>query len=148
MAVSPLLLEPAEQAPQFGPQYRFVFEAGEQRLDAVEEHAFGADRIHGMAEADEEGLQVVLAGLLDQAPLEVDVIDRQLLLRDQRGHVEPERGDVGGEFVGGFLEGETDAGLVEFRGAADEEFHAEQRLAAAGAAADEGGPSAWEGRRA
>ena len=47
------LLEPAEQAPKFGPQDRFVFESGEQGLDAVEQHPLGADRIHGMTEPDE-----------------------------------------------------------------------------------------------
>ena len=141
-AVSAVLLEPAEQAAQLGAQYGFVFEAGEQRLDAVEEHALGADGIDGVAEPDEQAFEVVLAGLLDLAAFEVDVIDQQLLPGDEGGQVEAERSDIGGEFVGGFLEGETDAGLVELHGAADEEFHAKQRLAAAGGAADERGPSA------
>ncbi len=134
-------LEPSEQAPQFGAQNRFIFEPGEQSLDAVEEHPFGSDRIHGMTEPDEQRLQVVLAGLLDQAPFEIDVIDGQLLLRDQGGQVEPERGHIAGEFLGGFFKRDADARLAEFRCSADQEFHAEQRLAATGAAADQSGPS-------
>jgi hypothetical protein len=94
-----------------------------------------------MTKAYEEGLQVVVASLLDQAPFQIDVIDYKLLPRDERGHVEAERGHVGGEFVFGFLEGETHAGLVEVYGPADEEFRAEQRFATAGGAAEKGGPS-------
>jgi hypothetical protein len=36
-------LEPPEEAAKLGTQYRFVVEAGEQGLQAIEEHAVGAD---------------------------------------------------------------------------------------------------------
>ena len=45
--------------------------SGEQSLDAVQQHAFGADRIHGVTQPDEQGFQIVLAGLLDQAPFQI-----------------------------------------------------------------------------
>ena len=99
-------------------------------------------RVDGVAQADEQAFEVVLAGLLDLAALDVDVVDQQLLLLGQIVQVEAERADVLGQLLGGLLEGHEDAGLAELGGAADEELHREQGLAAAGAAADERGPAA------
>ena len=65
-----------------------------------------------MIEADEQALEVVLAGLLDLAAVDVDVVDDQLLLRDQRRQVEAERGHVLGELVGVLLEAHQHAGFV------------------------------------
>jgi hypothetical protein len=48
------------------------------------------------------------------------VVDRQLLAGDQVVHVETERSYVGGQFPGAFLKRQTDAGLIELRGAADQ----------------------------
>ena len=45
----------------------------------VQHHALGADLVDHRVEADEQPFQVVLAGLLDLAALDVDVIDRHLL---------------------------------------------------------------------
>ena len=70
------------------------------------------------------------------------VVNQQFLLRHQPRHVEPQRRDVGREVLGCFLEGHEHAGLAELRRAAHEEFHRHQRLAAAGAAADQCRPSA------
>ena len=46
------------------------------------------------------------------------------------------------QFLGGFFKGDEDAGLVVSRGAANQEFHGEQSLACAGAAANESGTAA------
>src|SRR5262249_47986925 len=89
-----------------------------------------------------KGYQVVLAGLLDLAPLDVNIIHQELVLAGQLLQVEAEGADVLGQFLGGLLEGHEDAGLPELGGAADEELHGEQGSAAAGAAADERGPAA------
>ena len=62
-----LVLEPAEQPPQLRAQDRLVGEAAEERLDGVEHDALGADRVDGVAQADEQAFEVVLAGLLDLA---------------------------------------------------------------------------------
>ena len=138
----PLVLEPAEQPAQLGAQDGGVGQAAEERLEGVEHDALGADRVDGVAQADEEAFEVVLAGLLDLAALDVDVIHQQLVLVGQFFQVEAEGADVLGQLLGGLLEGHEDAGLAELGRAADEELHREQGLAAAGAAADEGGPAA------
>ena len=71
-----LVLEPAEQAAQLRAEDRGVGQAAEERLERVEHDALGADGVDGVAEADEQPFEVVLAGLLDLAPLDVDVVDR------------------------------------------------------------------------
>src|SRR5262249_15428838 len=90
----PLLLEPAEQAPQLRAHHRHVEEVAEEHLDRVEDDALGADRVDGMPQADEESVQVVLARLLDLAPLDADVIDDELLLAHQLVQAEAEGADV------------------------------------------------------
>ena len=62
-------------------------------------------RVDGVAQADEEAFEVVLAGLLDLAPLDVDEVHQQLVLLGQILQVEPEGADVLGELLGGLLEG-------------------------------------------
>ena len=86
---------------------------------------------------DEQALEVVLAGLLDLAALDTHVVDRELLLCLELLQVEAERGDVGGELFPRLLERHEDARLAVLGGPAHEELHGEQRLATAGAAADE-----------
>lgn len=97
-----------------------------------------------MLEADEEPLEVVLAGLLDLPALDVDVVEEEPLLGDQAIEVEAERGDVRLQLVLGLLEQQGDPGLAEVARAAHEELRPEQRLAAAGAATDERGAPAGE----
>ena len=138
----PLVLEPAEQPAQLRAQDGVVGQAAEERLDGVEHDALGPERVDGVAQADEEAFEVVLAGLLDLAALDVDVVHQQLVLLGQLVQVEAEGADVLGQLLGGLLEGHEDAGLAELGRAADEELHREQRLAAAGAAADERGAAA------
>ena len=136
------VLQPAEQAPQLGPEDGVVGEAGEERLDGVEHDPLGADRVDGMAEADEQALEVVLAGLLDLAALDVDEVERDLLLPHQLVEVEAERAHVRGQLGRALLEGHEHARLVHRRRAADDELGREHGLAAARAAADQRRPAA------
>ena len=85
MAVTPLSLSQREQAAQLGAQDRRVGQPGEQRLDGVEHDPPGADGVDGVAQSDEETLEVVLAGLLDLAPLDPHVAHDELLVADQPG---------------------------------------------------------------
>ena len=78
-AVRLSVLQPPEHAPEFAAQNRFVGEAREQRFHAVEHHPLRADGIDGQGQPDEQSFQVVFAGLLDQAALDEDVVDGQLL---------------------------------------------------------------------
>jgi hypothetical protein len=139
-----LFLEPAEEPNHLGAQDRLVRQAAEERLDRVEHHALGADRIDGVIQPDEQGFEVVLAGFLDLVALDLDVIDRHLLLPDQRLEIEAEGAHVLRQLFGGFLEGHEHAGLAEFHGAAHQEFHRHQRLAAACPATNQGGTAAQQ----
>src|SRR5262249_45785365 len=49
--------------------------------------------------------------------------------------------DVSGQFLVCFFERDKDAGLVEESGAANQEFHCEERLAGAGATANQSRPA-------
>ena len=140
----PLVLEPAEQPPQLGAQDRLVREAAEQRLDRVEDDPLRLDRVDRVTEADEQAVEVVLAVLLDLGAFDDDVIDEQLLLLGQLVEVEAQRPDVRAQLVGCLLECDEHAGLTLVDRAADQEFHRQQRLATAGAAADEGGSTPRE----
>ncbi len=137
-----LVLQPAEQAAQFGTQDGFVLQAAEQGFQRIEHDAFGADRVDQIAQPDEQTLQVVVARLLDFAGFDVDLVDDQLAVGFQLGQVEAQRGDVLLELLGAFLEGEEHPGLVVAHGAQHQEFHGQQRLATARAAADQGRPAA------
>ena len=137
-----LFLEPAEQPAQLGPQNRLVGQAGKERLDRVEDDAFGADRLDHAVEPHEQAFEVVFAGLLDLAAFDADVIHGQLLAADQLLEIEAEGGDVLGQVLGRLLEGHEDARLAVLADAVDDELHRQERLAAAGPAADQRGPPA------
>ena len=136
-----LVLQPAEQPAQLGAQDALVRQAAEQGLQGVEDDAPGADRVDGVAQADEQPVEVVLAGLLDLAALDLDVVERKQVPGDQVVEVEAQRADVLDELLGPLLEAHEDAGLAVLGRAADEELHGHQRLAAAGAAADQRRPA-------
>ena len=97
-----------------------------------------------MAEPDEQPLQVVLAGVLKLAFLDMHVVERQLFPGHQIVQVEAQGGEVFGQLVGLLLEGHEDAGLAELGSPAHQELHGKQRLPAAGAAADQGRPPLGE----
>ena len=135
-----LLLEPAEQAAQLGPEDGLVGQPCEERLDGVEDDALGADRVDRVAEPDEEAVEVVLARLLDLAALDVDVIDGELLLSESSFRSKPSEATF---FVSSSAVSskamKTPGSLYSSR-AVDEELHGEQRLAGACRACDEGRP--------
>ena len=49
-----------------------------KRFDGVEHHALGADLLDGVFEAHEQALEIVFAGFLDLAAIDVDVVDDEL----------------------------------------------------------------------
>jgi hypothetical protein len=89
--------------------------------------------------ADEQRFQIVFAGLFDQAALQVYIVDPQFLLADQGGDIEAQSGLIVRQFLRRLFERDAYSGIAELPGSADQEFHAEQRLPAAGAAADQCG---------
>ena len=137
-----LVLEPAEQPPQLGPQDGRVGQAAEECLDGVQHDALGLDRVDGVAQADEQSFEVVVAGFFDLVAFDPHEVDDQLF---SARSVRPGRSRASGRSAsvfGGFLEGHEHARLVELHGAADQKLHREQRLAAAGTAADQRRPPA------
>jgi len=134
------LLQPGEQPAQFGAEDGVVLQPREQRFDGVEDHALGADAANRKGEPDEQSLEIVLAGLLDLAALDADVVDRQLLLVDQGAEVEAERRHVTRHLLGVLFEGEEHAGLVELQRAIHQEGERQQGLAGSRPTADERRP--------
>ena len=98
----------------------------------------------GKSETDEQTFEIVFAGLGDLRAVELDVVDGKLLLGDQLLDVVVERTDILDEVFGLLFEGKEDARLVVFDRAVVKEGHAEQGLAAARRAAQQGGPSLGE----
>ena len=131
------ILDPTEQPPQLGSEDRNVGQSGEQRLDGVEHDPFSADRVDSVSKSNEQPLEVVLTALLDLAPLDMDVVDRDLAIGDEAVELVAERCHVGDEVGGALLEAHEYAGLVVERGPVDEEREGEQRLAAAGSTTDQ-----------
>ena len=84
-----LLFEPAEQPPQFGPQDGRVREAGEEGFNRIQDDPLGPDRVDGVAQANEQALQVILARLLDLAPLDANVVQGELLLATSSSRSKP-----------------------------------------------------------
>jgi len=91
---------------------------------------------------DEEAVQIVCAGLLDLTGLDADVFQRQLLAGRERAGIQAERGEIHRQIFDGFLERQKHARFVELARPVDQELHRENRLAAAGASADERRPAA------
>ena len=141
--VSPLLLEPAEQAADFGAQDARVRQLAEERFDRVQDDALRPDPLDRVGNANEEAVEVVLAGFRNLAARDVHVVQEQLLVRHQPVQVETERRGVLGQVRDRFLERHEHAGFVVLGGAPNQELQSEQRLSGTGAAADQRGTPAW-----
>ncbi len=74
-----------------------VVEGAEQCFDGVDDHPFGAHRVDGKTQTDEERLEVVVPGFFDAVAVNLDVVDRELLVRDQLLDVEMQRANIGNE---------------------------------------------------
>ena len=94
MAVKPLVFQPAEEAAQFGPDDRLVLQPGKQHLDGIEHHPLRLDRIDRIAQPDEKSFEVVLAGLLDLAALDENVVDCEFAVFLQLFEIVAKRCDV------------------------------------------------------
>ena len=104
----------------------------------------GADRVDGVAEPDEQRLEVVVAGLLDVLPLDLDVVDDELAVGAELLEVPAERGDVRRRAPRRSPRRRGGRRARPCSMPRDEELGGEQRLAAAGAAGDERGAAAGQ----
>ena len=109
----------------------------------VEHDALGADLLDGVFEPHEQAFEVVFAGLLDLAAIDVDVVDEQLLLVDELVEVVAERAHVLRELLGVLLEGHQHAGFAELGAPFTRKRDAQQRLARTRGRRK----PAWAGRR-
>nr|QMS47978.1 hypothetical protein WG33_0177 [uncultured bacterium] len=135
------LLEPAKEPTQLGTHNERVGKRGKKRIKGVDENALGANGVDCRAEPQEQAFEIVFSGFLDFAALEMDIVDDEFLLPRQRIEVHAERGDVTRQFMRHFLEGDQDARLAELDCAAQQKLDAEESLAAARGAANQGRPS-------
>ena len=138
----PAVLQPAEQPPQLGAQQRLVGQRPEQRLDRVQHHALGADRGDHVAEADEQRLEVILAGLGQLGAVDANVLDPQQAALGEAGQIPTERGGVLVQLELGLLEADEYPWLPELGRARHQELQGEQALAGTGSAAHERNPPA------
>jgi hypothetical protein len=80
---NPAVLEPSEQPAQFRTQDPVIRQAGEQSLERIQNDSFCANGVDGVTQADKEPFEIVCAGLLDLAPLDMDVINAEFFLLDE-----------------------------------------------------------------
>ena len=88
-AVTPLSLSQRNSRRSSARRMASLDQAGEQRLDGVQDDALRADRVDGVAQADEQALEVVFAGLLDLAALDADVIEASFLSATRSSRSKP-----------------------------------------------------------
>ena len=131
------ILEPGEQAAQFGAQYGRVRERSEEGLDCVDDDSFGTDRVDRRAEPKKQSLEIPVPSLFDLSRKYVDVVDHELTVRLELRQIETHRRDVGDEVAGGLLECHEHPRFAELGDPTDEELHREERLAATSRATDE-----------
>jgi hypothetical protein len=138
------VLQPAEQAPQLSAQHPGVLQRSEQGLDRVDDHALGTDLVDRGPKAQEQPVEVPVAGLLDLRPHNADVVDHELTAGLELGEVEAQRSDVRDEILPGLLERHEHPRFAELYDPANEELRREQGLPAPGGTADQSGPAARE----
>src|SRR4030095_11697058 len=133
----PLVLQPAEQAAQFGPQDGQIRQATEQSLDGVQHYSFGPDAVDGVVQANEQSFEIVVARFVDLAAFDPHEVHCDFLALDEVIQVKAERTDILREFLGGFLKGHENARFLVLGRTANNEFHCEKRFAATGATANQ-----------
>ena len=104
--------QPVEEPAQLRAQHARLGQSGKERFDGVEDDPLGADGVDRVPQADEQTVQVVLAGLLDLVGLDPDVVQRELLARRERARVEPERREIQRQIFDRFLERQEHAGFA------------------------------------
>ena len=118
-AVTPLSLSQRNSRRSSARRIASFGQAAEERLDGVEHDALGADRVDRVAEADEQALEVVLAGLLDLAALDVRRSRRRsFFCATSSSRSKPSERTFCGQLLGRLLEGHEHARLAELGGAA------------------------------
>ena len=143
-----LVLQPAEEPPQLGPQDPLVGQAAENR-DSMVSRTTRFAPISSIIEPSRTKRPSRSYSPVSSISLRsTRTKSRASFLRRTRpGHVEPEASDVGGQLRFRLLEGHEDPGLAEVPGSADDELHGHERLAAPGAAADQRRPAEGQARR-
>src|ERR1700716_4172943 len=135
------IFEPPKKTAYFRAQHALIGKTGKHRFQGVGHDALGADGIDGVLEAYEQSFEIVLAGFLNLAGFDVHIIEGKFFAAHQSAEVESQGLHVAAHLVGGFFKSHQHAGFVEFRGAANKEFHSKHGFSATRAAANDGGSS-------
>ena len=98
------LLQPVEQPPEFRAKNADVRESSEQRLQRIQHDTLRADGVDGDAQSDEQPLEVEVAGFLDFAAHDRNVVDQQFFARAERFEIKAHRSDVLSQVVGALFE--------------------------------------------
>src|ERR1035437_7096430 len=122
-------------------QQRVIAEGPEQRLDRVQDHPLGADRLDPMPEADEQRLKVVLSSHRQLATINPNVVDRKLPTLDQTRQIPAERPGVLRQFRCGLLETHQEPGLAVLGDPLHQELQREQALASTRSTTDQRNPA-------
>src|ERR1700675_3869906 len=138
------LLEPVEQAPDFGAQDTWVWQIAEERFNGVQDDSLRPDPLDCVGNSNEEALKVILAGFPQFAAGDGHVVHEQFLVRHQPVQVETERSDILGQIRDRFLERHKHAGFAVLGSASNQELQSEQRLSGTGASTDKSGTTAWQ----
>src|ERR1017187_7689147 len=74
------LLEPVEQAADFGAQDTWVWHLAEERFNGVQDDSSRPDPLDSVGNSNEEAIEIVLPGFRNFASRNVHVVNEQLLL--------------------------------------------------------------------
>ncbi len=88
------LLEPVEQAADFGAHDPWVWQLAEQRFNGVQHDSPRSHPFDCVGNSNEEALEVILSGFPKLAPRDGHLIYEQFLVRHQPVKVEPQRSDI------------------------------------------------------
>src|ERR1035437_9820492 len=138
------LLEPVEQAVDFGAQDTWVWQLAEERFNGVQHDSPRPDLLDSVGNSNEEAIEVILAGFRNLASRDGHVVQEQLLLRHQPVQVETQRSDIRGQVRDRLLERHEHAGFVVLCGAPNQELQSEQCLSGTGASTDQSGTPGWQ----
>src|ERR1700674_4340554 len=138
------LLEPVEQAADFGAQDTWVWHLAEERFNGVQDDSPCPNLLDSVGNSDEEAIEIILPGFRNLAPRDVHVVQEQFLIGHQAIQVETQRSGVLGQVRDRFLERHEHAGFVVLCGAPNQELQSEQCLSGTGASADKSGAPGWQ----
>src|ERR1700692_4130527 len=88
------VFKPAKQPPQFRPQNTLILKSGEQVLDGIQNNALRAYGIDRGSQPYEKAFQIVIAGFINLAAFDTNIIDDEPLFLHQLVQVITKRAHI------------------------------------------------------